>query len=141
MYEAEILKRLEEDRHFLKFYGIFKKNEMEYVIATSSGDIDLHSAMELRKNDKKKTIISTKSLIFFELSAIDMIFWKKQNRPLDVKPQNVIIKMNRKLSDFCIGDFKNSLLLQNEEKMINCSELCGFSPKYAAPEIKLIQEF
>ena len=144
LYEVEILKTIErtKNQNFLKFHGVFKKDEMEYVIEMASGEINLLSMFELRKNRNKPY---TQSELVYILSFLCKQYdFLEQNKIAhsDVKPQNVIVaKSSESPSEFiyCIADFGTSFLLEKEEKQIPCADLFGFSPKYASPEMKMIE--
>lgn len=145
LYEVEILKtiQLTKNPNFLKFHGLFKKNENEYVIEMASGEIDLHSMIELRKKLNKPYTEKEIVFIFLFLCRQYDFLEQKKIAHSDVKPQNVIVaKVSQKNPDFiyCIADFGTSFLLSKEEKQMPCVDLFGFSPKYAAPEIKKIEK-
>lgn len=145
LYEVEILKTIERTNNpplFLKFYGLFKKDEMEYVIEMASGEIDLHSIIELR-NNRNKAYTEKEIVYIFHFLCKQYDFLENHRiAHSDVKPQNVIVSkdsQNQTEFIYCIADFGTSFLLEKGEKQIPCEDLFGFSPKYAAPEIKLIE--
>lgn len=145
LYEVEILKTIERTNnpHFLKFHGLFKKNELEYVIEMASGEIDLSSMLELRKNGNKCYTEKEIIYIFCFLSQKYNFLEQKRIAHADVKPQNVIVStISENQSEFiyCIADFGTSFRLEKEEKHIPCNDLFGLSRRYAAPEILLIEK-
>ena len=145
LYEVEILKTIERTHNpnFLKFHGLFKKNEMEYVIEMDSGEIDMLSMLKLRKNANKP--YTEKEIIHIFLFLTKQYDFLEQQRIAhsDVKPQNMIAaKTSQNQSEFiyCIADFGTSFLLEKQENVLPSTDLFGFSPKYSAPEIKLIEQ-
>ena len=145
LYEVEILKTIErtQNPNFLKFHGLFKKNEMEYVIEMESGEIDLHSMLELRKNANKPYTEEEIVHIFLFLSKQYDFLEQQRIAHSDVKPQNMIVAKNSKNQSefiYCITDFGTSFLLEKQEYMLPITDIFGFSPRYAAPEIKLIEK-
>ena len=109
----------------------------------ANGEIDLKSMLNLR-NQKNKPYTEQEILyIFLFLSKQYDFLEKKRISHSDVKPQNIIVAKNPKNQSeyiYCIADFGTSFLLERKEKKMPCIDLFGFSPKYAAPEIELIEK-
>ena len=144
LYEHKILKIINEERNpnFLKYYGIFRKTEMDFVIEMACGEIDLKTMIELRQKAFKPYSLEEIAYILQFLSNQYAFLETKRIAHSDVKPNNVIIALNENSQDYlyCIADFGISLLLEEKENITSINNLSGFTPSFASPEIKLIEK-
>ena len=133
------IEQINQGNRFIKYRGLFQdKSNGNFVIIMESGDINLRELLKFRPEyGIKEALFILKSLVN------DLLFLKKHgisNR--DIKSENVILVTSEgnnnflyKVADFGIG---HQSLSQND--LIDCDTVIGCSPRYAAPEVTLINE-
>ena len=125
-----------KNRHFIKFYSIFKdnsdSNEEKLIFAMENGAGNMNDILYYRKSYSQKEIIYiihyiSEALTLCELNCI-------ANR--DIKPDNFII-IKDEIGEFYykIADFGIGCQLSTDQKTLPISECPGYTELYAAPEL------